>query len=241
MKPPRADEAQRQTLKSSGPFRDRAELLLAVLLLGALVLVTPRIAESDAVEYFSYLHSVLFDHDSRFYERVHVLLSRRSGWAAGVQGNVPRPGNAHRTQEQFRTHWDRAPLGSFLCAGSLGCAVGASARGNRVAGWSVTCLPLGGDHGVRGLCLDRTLSFVSSGASLRRRGGFLPCHRVPVVGDPGRLLHVRRTRHEPCRIVVRRGTFLYALAVGAIGLGGSVGGVGGLGGDSWPWFGSKMG
>lgn len=64
MKRPQADE--RRTLKSSGPFRDRAELLLAVLLLGALVLVTPRIAESDAVEYFSYLHSVLFDGDLDF-------------------------------------------------------------------------------------------------------------------------------------------------------------------------------
>ena len=33
-------------------FRDRTELVLAALLLGSLVLVTPRIAESDAVEYF---------------------------------------------------------------------------------------------------------------------------------------------------------------------------------------------
>lgn len=47
-------------------FRDRTELVLAVLLLGSLALVTPRIAESDAVEYFSYLPSVLFDHDVSF-------------------------------------------------------------------------------------------------------------------------------------------------------------------------------
>ena len=47
-------------------FRDRTELVLAVLLLGSLVLVTPRIAESDAVEYFSYLPSILFDHDVSF-------------------------------------------------------------------------------------------------------------------------------------------------------------------------------
>jgi hypothetical protein len=44
----------------------RLELVLAALLLGSLVLVTPRIAESDAVEYFSYLPSVLFDHDVSF-------------------------------------------------------------------------------------------------------------------------------------------------------------------------------
>lgn len=47
-------------------FRDRTELALAVLLLGSLVLVTPRIAESDAIEYFSYLPSILFDHDLSF-------------------------------------------------------------------------------------------------------------------------------------------------------------------------------
>ena len=47
-------------------FRDRTELVLAALLLGSLVLVTPRIAESDAVEYFSYLPSILFDHDVSF-------------------------------------------------------------------------------------------------------------------------------------------------------------------------------
>lgn len=47
-------------------FRDRTELVLAVMLLGSLVLVTPRIAESDAVEYFSYLPSILFDHDVSF-------------------------------------------------------------------------------------------------------------------------------------------------------------------------------
>ena len=47
-------------------FRDRTEVVLAVLLFGSLVLVTPRIAESDAVEYFSYLPSILFDYDVSF-------------------------------------------------------------------------------------------------------------------------------------------------------------------------------
>jgi len=51
---------------SFGPFQEKAELLLAILLLASLVLVTPRIAESDAVEYFSYLHSILFDRDLDF-------------------------------------------------------------------------------------------------------------------------------------------------------------------------------
>ncbi len=47
-------------------FRDRTELVLAILVFGSLVLVTPRIAESDAVEYFSYLPSILFDYDVSF-------------------------------------------------------------------------------------------------------------------------------------------------------------------------------
>jgi hypothetical protein len=56
-------------------FRERTEIVLGLLLLAALPLVTPRIAESDAVEYFSYLPSLLFDGDldfedeyRRFYE-----------------------------------------------------------------------------------------------------------------------------------------------------------------------------
>ena len=47
-------------------FRDRGEILLALLLLGCVVLVKPRIAESDAIEYFSYLHSIFFDGDLDF-------------------------------------------------------------------------------------------------------------------------------------------------------------------------------
>jgi hypothetical protein len=47
-------------------FQDRTEWALAALFLGSLVLVTPRIAESDAVQYFSYLPSVLLDGDLDF-------------------------------------------------------------------------------------------------------------------------------------------------------------------------------
>ena len=46
--------------------REKTEWLLAGLLLASLVLVTPRIAESDAVEYFSYLPSMLLDGDLDF-------------------------------------------------------------------------------------------------------------------------------------------------------------------------------
>jgi Dolichyl-phosphate-mannose-protein mannosyltransferase len=47
-------------------IRDKAELLLLILLLASLPLVTPRIEESDAIEYFSYLPSLLLDHDLDF-------------------------------------------------------------------------------------------------------------------------------------------------------------------------------
>ena len=47
-------------------FRDRGGLVLAVALLLSVALVKPRIAESDAIEYFSYLHSILFDGDLDF-------------------------------------------------------------------------------------------------------------------------------------------------------------------------------
>ena len=47
-------------------FGDRTGMALAAALLASLVLVTPRIAESDAIEYFSYLPSVLLDGDLDF-------------------------------------------------------------------------------------------------------------------------------------------------------------------------------
>jgi Dolichyl-phosphate-mannose-protein mannosyltransferase len=53
-------------LKSRRPVRDRLEILLAGLLLCGLVLVSPRVEESDAVEYFSYLHSIWMDRDLDF-------------------------------------------------------------------------------------------------------------------------------------------------------------------------------
>ena len=48
------------------PFKEPLEVLLAGLLLASLVLVQPRIAESDAVQYFSYLPSLLIDGDLDF-------------------------------------------------------------------------------------------------------------------------------------------------------------------------------
>ncbi|MFQ5791746.1 MAG: glycosyltransferase family 39 protein [Acidobacteriota bacterium] len=53
-------------MKRLGSFKDRTELVLAALLVLSTVLVTPRIAESDAVQYFSYLPSLLMDGDLDF-------------------------------------------------------------------------------------------------------------------------------------------------------------------------------
>jgi len=46
--------------------REKAEWVLAGLLVATLPLVTPRIAESDAIEYYAYLRSVVFDRDLDF-------------------------------------------------------------------------------------------------------------------------------------------------------------------------------
>ncbi len=54
-------------------FRERTEFFLALLLLASLPLVTPRIAESDAVQYFSYLPSLLFDGDLDFEDEYRVF------------------------------------------------------------------------------------------------------------------------------------------------------------------------
>jgi Dolichyl-phosphate-mannose-protein mannosyltransferase len=47
-------------------FREKTEIVLSILLVASLPLVTPRIEESDAVEYFSYLPSLLLDFDLDF-------------------------------------------------------------------------------------------------------------------------------------------------------------------------------
>jgi hypothetical protein len=53
-------------LYSRALFREKTEIVLAALLFASLPLVTPRVAESDAVEYFSYLPSLLLDGDLDF-------------------------------------------------------------------------------------------------------------------------------------------------------------------------------
>jgi len=54
-------------------FRERTEIALAVLLFACVPLVTPRIAESDAVQYFSYLPSLLLDGDLDFEDEYTVF------------------------------------------------------------------------------------------------------------------------------------------------------------------------
>ena len=66
-------------------FRDKAELLLLVLLLASLPLVTPRIAESDAVEYFSYLPSLLLDGDLDFEDEYRAFYEEDPDGRAGFK------------------------------------------------------------------------------------------------------------------------------------------------------------
>src|SRR5512145_784809 len=54
-------------------FREKTEIVLALLLLASLPLVTPRIAESDAIQYFSYLPSLLLDRDLDFEDEYTVF------------------------------------------------------------------------------------------------------------------------------------------------------------------------
>ena len=54
-------------------FRERTEIALAVLVFACVPLVTPRIAESDAVQYFSYLPSLLLDGDLDFEDEYTVF------------------------------------------------------------------------------------------------------------------------------------------------------------------------
>ncbi len=66
-------------------FRERTEIVLALLLLASLPLVTPRIAESDAIEYFSYLPSLLFDRDLDFEDEYTVFYREDPEGRAGFK------------------------------------------------------------------------------------------------------------------------------------------------------------
>jgi hypothetical protein len=60
----------RNTLRSTGRNTlariDRGIFVLALVFLLTIPLLTPRVAASDEIEYFSYLHSIVFDHDLNF-------------------------------------------------------------------------------------------------------------------------------------------------------------------------------
>lgn len=50
----------------SNLFGDRGLILLTLVFFLTIPLLTPRVAASDEIEYFSYLHSLVFDHDLNF-------------------------------------------------------------------------------------------------------------------------------------------------------------------------------
>ncbi len=59
------DQHKLRVLKSFGEL-DTGLKLLALVFLLTIPLLTPRVAASDEIEYFSYLHSLVFDHDLDF-------------------------------------------------------------------------------------------------------------------------------------------------------------------------------
>jgi len=89
-------------------FRERTEIVLSALLLSSLVLVTPRIAESDAVEYFSYLPSVLFDRDLDFKDEYTVFYHEDPEGRAGFKETFLDRETATGLKLNF------APLGTAL-------------------------------------------------------------------------------------------------------------------------------
>lgn len=56
----------RESIRRAAAGYDRGLIVLGVLFLLTVPLLTPRVAASDEIEYFSYLHSIVFDHDLDF-------------------------------------------------------------------------------------------------------------------------------------------------------------------------------
>lgn len=89
-------------------FREKTEVVLAALLLASLVLVTPRIGESDAVEYFSYLPSILFDHDVDFEDEYRAFYDEDPEGRAGFKETFLDRSSATGLKLNF------GPMGSAL-------------------------------------------------------------------------------------------------------------------------------
>jgi hypothetical protein len=60
------DHRVRQSIRNSIARLDRGLVVLGLAFLLTTPLLTPRVSASDEIEYFSYLHSIVFDHDLNF-------------------------------------------------------------------------------------------------------------------------------------------------------------------------------
>src|SRR6478672_4593061 len=95
---------------SLGRFRiERGALVMAVLFLVSLPFITPRVAASDEIEYFSYLPSLVFDHDLNFRNQYQYFCDR--------DPNCVSP-TFHRTFLDLKT-----PTGLQINFGPLGTAI----------------------------------------------------------------------------------------------------------------------
>src|SRR4051795_12864064 len=72
-------------------FKDRAVLLLIFLYLLTLPLMTHDIRAADEIEYFSYLHSIAFDHNLDFLNEYTYFLNRFPDKYSCAPGSPPPP------------------------------------------------------------------------------------------------------------------------------------------------------
>ncbi len=180
-------------------------MLLALLLLGSVVLVKPRIAESDAIEYFSYLHSIFFDGDLDFSNEYTTFYLEdpegRQGFketfldletATGLKLNFGPIGTAVLWTPFYLT----AHVGVII-ADALGADVTADGLSLPYR-WAVSLGSM--FYGALGLLLSYRLA---RNYAISR--GVLFCGAGSVVGDSGGLLHVRSAGDESRGVFVRGG------------------------------------
>jgi hypothetical protein len=84
------------------------KVLIAILFL-SLFLVTPKIRGADEIEYFSYLHSIFFDHDLEFGNEYQYFYDRDPAGLAGFKGTF-----LERREPLTGRHINFGPIGTAL-------------------------------------------------------------------------------------------------------------------------------
>ena len=195
-------------------FRDRTELVLAVLLFGSLVLVTPRIAESDAVEYFSYLPSILFDYDVSFEDEYRHFYDEDPEGRQGFKETFLDRSTPTGLKLNFGPMGTAVLWSPFYIATHVGVvvfgALGADVEADGMSQPYRTAVSLASAfYGALG-----ALSELSTGAPVCRTVHVLHRRCCSLVGDASGVLHVHRSGDEPRGVALCRRRFLQSRAVG---------------------------